>query len=249
MTRPHPKLADRLAARLRRRILLERLAPGTRLGTLTEIIEELDVSRGSAVEAVRLLEHQGLVRVKPGPNGGVYVTSPDTDTVVRAAASYLQMAGSDPATLFSARLVVEPPLARLAAERAAADGTVEERLRVALEAEAGLLTALAEQGSRAGVDALNEQSFALHLEIAKHAANEPLALCCEVLLNLGEIEGARYTYDDEPLHENHRAHEQIVRAIVAGRGDAAERSMHRHLTATFAWVESEERAAHFAVRG
>lgn len=245
--RSQPKVAGSVAAALRQRILEERLAPGTRLGTLADIIEELGVSRGSAIEAVRLLEHQDLVSVKPGPNGGVHVASPDTDTVVRAAANYLQMAGSNPATLFPARLVVEPPLARLAAERIASDDTVAHSLTKVLNAEAGLLDELRE-GDPDGVRALNRQSFALHLEIAKCSGNQPLALSCEVFLSLGEIEGGRLTYDHPALRANHRAHERIVDAILAGRADAAERSMEKHISATFAWVEREQHTATYALQ-
>ena len=48
-------------------------APGARLGTKKELRELCGVSVGTFNEALRLLQSRGVVAVRPGPRGGLFV--------------------------------------------------------------------------------------------------------------------------------------------------------------------------------
>jgi DNA-binding FadR family transcriptional regulator len=64
-------VADHLAG-----IIANRSA-GERLGTKEELRQQLAVAMGTMNEAVRLLQDRGLVTMKSGPKGGLFVASPD----------------------------------------------------------------------------------------------------------------------------------------------------------------------------
>ncbi len=129
------KVAELAAAELRRRIIEEGLPPGTRVCSEPELMREAGLSRASAREAARILEHQGLVTIRSGPRGGLYVAEPQIETVVRAAANYLGAQGLDAKGILEARRVFEPQVARRAAERARKDAGFGERLTAQLRRE------------------------------------------------------------------------------------------------------------------
>jgi DNA-binding FadR family transcriptional regulator len=57
--------------------LIEDLRPGDRVGTKEELRQRLPVAMGTMNEAVRLLQERGLVTMKSGPKGGLFVASPN----------------------------------------------------------------------------------------------------------------------------------------------------------------------------
>jgi DNA-binding FadR family transcriptional regulator len=106
--------AQGAARHLRERIL--RVAEGRLLGSEEELMVELGVSRDTLRQAMRLLEHQGLVTIRRGVGGGFFARKPDIASVVQAAALYLRVRQ---ATMRDV-LAVERPLLLDACARAAA---------------------------------------------------------------------------------------------------------------------------------
>src|SRR5699024_11192242 len=51
--------------------------PGTRLGTKRELQVECGVAAATLNEALRMLQSQGHITMKTGPNGGVFTAQPD----------------------------------------------------------------------------------------------------------------------------------------------------------------------------
>jgi DNA-binding FadR family transcriptional regulator len=120
---PRPrKLAEQVARAVRDDIEAARWPVGANLGSETEVLERYGVSRAILREAVRILEHHGMVRTKRGPNGGIIVTAPDGDATVRAARLVLEHERVAGAHLLAVREVLDLETARWAAGRATADG-------------------------------------------------------------------------------------------------------------------------------
>lgn len=63
--------------------------PGERLGTKDELRVRCAVSVGTFNEALRMLQSRGVVRVKPGPGGGLFVGTPSP--MVRLGNSMLSL--------------------------------------------------------------------------------------------------------------------------------------------------------------
>ena len=82
-------LVQEAAARLRELILAA--PPETRIGSLQEVAEALDVGIVTVQQAARILEHEGLLSVRRGPGGGYWGTRPDEAALERALAAYLRV--------------------------------------------------------------------------------------------------------------------------------------------------------------
>ncbi len=67
--------------------------PGTQIGSLNEVAEQLGVGIVTVQQAARILEHEGLLTVKRGPGGGYYGARPDAAALVRSFASYMRAHG------------------------------------------------------------------------------------------------------------------------------------------------------------
>ena len=68
-----PKASDVLANGLRERILSGEFPEGTPLPPERELVTQTRMSRTTVREALRILEVQGLVRIKAGRAGGAFV--------------------------------------------------------------------------------------------------------------------------------------------------------------------------------
>jgi DNA-binding FadR family transcriptional regulator len=112
-----PKTAELVARQIRNAVIRGELADGDTLPAEAQLIAEFEVSRPTIREAVRILESEGLVTVARGARGGAKVSSPSYEMVERAAGIILQAQRVTIGDLYEMRTLVEPPAARLVAER------------------------------------------------------------------------------------------------------------------------------------
>ena len=87
------KGAEAVARNITQTIVAEGLQPGDLVGTEPELIEREGVSRALLREAVRLLEHHQIARMRRGPGGGLFVMAPSANAVTEVAAIYLARRG------------------------------------------------------------------------------------------------------------------------------------------------------------
>jgi DNA-binding FadR family transcriptional regulator len=103
---------------IRRAILSGQYKPGDRLPTEREMAQQFGVSRVTVRDALRVLEANGLVRVKVGGQGGPYVAEPDIALLSDSIGTHLQLRGTTFEELAEARGALEITAAQLAAIRA-----------------------------------------------------------------------------------------------------------------------------------
>lgn len=212
-----PKASDVVAGALRQRILGGRLPPGTPIASEAELMESFDVGRGTVREALRLIEAEGLIRVRRGPRGGAAVVHPDPGQITRSLASFLSLAEAPLWQLTGFRNAVEPAAAAVAAKHAT------QGQRDALLDAASDVAAYSEAGPR------------FHELIAESTNHELFRV---VLLTVYQLMVWHHVEDfaGDPEHERdmRRAHRRIADAISKGDEAAAERAMRQH-------VQAEER--------
>lgn len=119
-TEPDAVWTDKRASKIARRIeadIVRRGWPiGASLGSESALQQRFCVSRSVLREAVRLVEHHQVARMRRGPNGGLFICEPNAGPATRAVVIYLEYLGTTIGDLLGARLVLEPLAASLAAE-------------------------------------------------------------------------------------------------------------------------------------
>jgi GntR family transcriptional repressor for pyruvate dehydrogenase complex len=227
-----PKAADVLANELRERILTGEFAEGAALPPERELVTQTGMSRATVREALRILQVQGLVRIKSGRSGGTFVQRPGRDAVAKSVSLLIRGQQFRLAALLETREAIEPFCAKLAARnRTDADLDCMDEANEALADEAGSLSRFLQ----ANVD--------WHLAVALASHNELLAGLMTALSRAiyTSTENDRFV-DAKVRRQTVRAHRSITKAIRAQDADAAVRRMEAHVYAyAQAVVQVEER--------
>lgn len=123
------RLAEQVADELRRRILRGELADGGILPKEDELLRQFPVSKPSLREAMRILEAEGLIRVRRGKLGGAVVRRPNAANVAYTVGLVLGSEEVGLRDVGAALLQVEPACAALCAQRKDRRRTVVPALR------------------------------------------------------------------------------------------------------------------------
>ncbi|HEX7857566.1 MAG TPA: hypothetical protein VF503_28130 [Sphingobium sp.] len=86
-SRPILSLIESAAAKLREIALA--VPDGELLGCEDEVVENLGVSRVTARQAARLLEREGVLRVRRGKNGGYFASRPSGEMIETVVCAYM----------------------------------------------------------------------------------------------------------------------------------------------------------------
>lgn len=127
------RVSETIAGDIRNKIAKGLLRPGDRLPPERVMATRLKTSRVSVREAYRSLQETGLVTIKRGAEGGAFVTDIRHAPASRSLSLMLHLGRTSLEELTEARLLIEPPVARLAARRASLDDV--EKLREVVEAQ------------------------------------------------------------------------------------------------------------------
>jgi GntR family transcriptional regulator, transcriptional repressor for pyruvate dehydrogenase complex len=197
-----PRVYEHIVEQVERAIFAGRLRSGDRLPPEREMVHQFRASRVAVREALRTLEHRGLIEVRHGSSGGHFVRHVDAGLLRRDFATLFRLARISLPQLTEARLMVEPEIARLAAERATA--TDLELLHAALN------------GQPAAKDRF-------HRLMAAAARNPVHAVLVEALSDLG----LRVCSEDDETGTG--AHQAIFAAVAAREPERARAAMAIHV--------------------
>jgi len=228
-----PKSSDVLADDLRERILRGDFPEGTALPTERELVSQTRMSRATVREALRILEVQGLVRIKTGRAGGAYVYRPGQDSMADSVNLLIRARRIRIPALLETREAIEPFCARLAAR----NRTDEDLRRLEAANEAMAADGTLAEFLQANVD--------WHVAVAAAGQNE---LLTGFMLALSQSIYASTDnqgfVDDDVRRTTLRAHRAVTKAIRAKDPETAERRMSRHVhTYAEAIMEVEDRTS------
>src|ERR1700683_422035 len=112
-----PKAALLVAQRVIRDVVREGMRPGDLLPPERVMLETYETGRGTLREALRLLEFQGVIALKPGPRGGPVLLDPDASHLGNTVVLLMQLKEAPFRTIIEVRSALEPVISSLAAER------------------------------------------------------------------------------------------------------------------------------------
>lgn len=119
MKKFHPvknkRTSERIAQQIERAILSGTMRQGDRLSPERELVEQFKASRISIREAIKSLETSGLLMIKPG--SGVFVAKVNSKPMSKTLSSILRIQKTSINELTEARVILEPTIAKLAAEK------------------------------------------------------------------------------------------------------------------------------------
>jgi DNA-binding FadR family transcriptional regulator len=121
MTAPaQPRLsrAQQVAAALEDEILAERLPVGAHLARRVELMDRFGISPTTMNEAMRILRTRGLIAVRPGNGGGIFVSSQPPQVRLGGMDLWFDATHTNPLDLFEARIHLEQGVNGVAFERA-----------------------------------------------------------------------------------------------------------------------------------
>ena len=214
-----PRVYHHIVAHIEHAIYDGRLMSGDKLPSERELGRRFGASRVAVREALRALEHQGMLEVRQGSAGGHFVRPADASVVSRDFRTLLRLGRLTAVQLTEARLMMEPEVARLAAERAT-DAEIKQ-LRAALDERFAVV---------AGGRDPRDLDLDFHRRIALAARNPVHAIAIHALMDLeSEIVAPRGLLADVDRAEVEAAHAALLEAVEARDGERAYRIMQAHI--------------------
>lgn len=202
-------VADDVVDRLVTAVALGLYVPNQQLPTERDLATMLAVSRSSVREALQQLTAAGYLEVRRGRNGGYFVLADWGPTSAERVRRHLVANWAEFEQIFDARTLIEPLIARTAAQR---------RTPADVQAIAAGLQAYLDAPDH---DASRRADGSLHLAIAKATQNPILVdisvdLRTKISLNLGAE-----PYSDEVRRIAIRQHQDLAAAVIEGRAEDA----------------------------
>jgi len=225
-----PKLSHIIADRLREQIARGELRNGDTLPPEAELVRQFGVSRPILRESLRVLEAESLIALGRGARAGAKVLSPSTSTAAKYGGLYLATHGTTLGEIHEVRMLLEPTLAALLAERH--DQTVLDDLA---ECVADQHTAAEARDHAATIGAINE----FHQRMIGHSKNSALRLLVGIISELSVSsypklllsrpnQKAIWTRTEESV----AAHEQVLKLIAGGKSAQAETFWRKYMQET-----------------
>jgi DNA-binding FadR family transcriptional regulator len=106
-----------VAQRIVRDIVRGGLKAGDLLPPERTMLDTYETGRGTLREALRLLEFQGVIALKPGPRGGPVLLDPDASYLASTVVLLMQLKRAPFRTIVEVRSALEPMISSLAAQR------------------------------------------------------------------------------------------------------------------------------------
>jgi GntR family transcriptional repressor for pyruvate dehydrogenase complex len=216
--RTFEEAADQIAEKVR----TGELRTGDRLPGERSLAAQMEISRPTLREAVKVLVEAGVLEVRRGPGGGMYVATDVVPTdLVRHSAS-LRLA--EIAAVLEARRMLEPRVAQLAAERATEEDF--EAMERSIEAMRRIVDGGWHQRHE---DRFLQLDVQFHLALARAAGNATVETLMRILLR--QLEIARDMAMHVPLIPEWTIgiHERTLAALRSGEPEEVEAVMDEHL--------------------
>lgn len=215
-----PKIKDLIIEQIRNLILNREISPSEKLPTERELMAQFKASRVVVREALKSLEAAGLVVVRPG--SGTFVAEADCRTMSDSLYSIVCMQNTSLDEITEARLIFEPPVAKMAARRITAkdvlllEENIENTERVLMDRKP---TAL--------------ENVEFHSLVAACVHNTVISLTMKTLLDVARARTIETSGNVEQRYaislRSHEYHKLILEALKSGDSEKTHLLMLNHI--------------------
>jgi GntR family transcriptional regulator, transcriptional repressor for pyruvate dehydrogenase complex len=212
-----------VVAQIAEQIRMGTLGEGERLPAERELAAALQVSRATLRDAVRVLADAGVVTVKSGSAGGIFVASGYVPYELLQSKTEMRL--GEVAGVLEARRLFEPRVAQLAASKAR-----EADLLLMQETIDAQKAVVASGDFDENVDRFLQYGAQFHARMASATGNATIVAAMRLLLR--ELEAARsMTIRETPLVPDFtiQIHEETLAAIRSADQERVDRVMDEHL--------------------
>jgi len=230
------KRSDQVADALKQLIAEHRLKPGDRLPQEKELMTQFSASKGTAREALKALETQGLIITRTGPGGGAFVADVPPDRAMSLLANYFYFKDITIHDIYQLRVHLEPEMAASVVGRLSDDDF--QRLQTTMTIYDAPPTDQQEEHAQR----IAELSF--HEVLVDLCPNPILSFTCHFLLGL--LKNLRlchniYDLPNPELWETGRHYQmQLISALKRESEADVRRIMREHMIRAEALMQEQE---------
>lgn len=211
------RISENVAGQLKNAILRGDYGPGDKLPSERELTEAFQVSRVVVREALRTLELSGFLSIRQGPYGGAYVQKLGYERLSDFYTDLFLTRQLSAKELVQARFLLEPEVARLAAENLTEEWAI--KLKKALESEQIPTKNHADWVTR---------NMATDNVLIEMCGSRLFQAMLEPLIRLTQ-EIVLTVKPKRTIIHDHLEHRAIVEAVLKGNGRKAAENMRKHI--------------------
>ena len=206
---------------IRNAILQGKIAPGEKLPSSSELMEKFGVSKATLRVALRALEYMGLIDIRKGAKGGLYVSKVDSKISRDSLVNFFHFQNISVQNLSEVRKILEPHAAKIASQKIS-----PEELEELNEINAKCTTAM-EKGQQGKV---SMELINFHRVIAQCTENPILIFILTFVEDLLQEAKDQLRPDKQFFQSVIEAHKKIVDALRDGDAERAWEEMYKDVS-------------------
>ncbi len=224
------RYSDRIAQEVQSHILGGGLKRGDRLPSELDLAKKFQVSRSVIREAMRTLDGLGLITIKKGPGGGIFVHNGYHKPLSSSLQGLVDSGQVSVDHIMNVRLMIEP-------------GVAAEAARKATDVDIKILSNLIEESEKCSDDAecMQANRGRFHVHLATATDNRVLEMFMQSLIEL-----LREYFRDFKVIEFERhaieSQKQILEAIKTGDSEKARRHMENFILEIWSLVKDLDKS-------
>jgi GntR family transcriptional repressor for pyruvate dehydrogenase complex len=204
------KISDQIIDQIRDAVLSGKLKPGNRLASEKELADQFGVSKATMREAMRVLEVLGLIEIRKGLGGGIFIAEVGMRTTIHSIINFLHFQRVSIKEITMLRYLIEPTVAQIAASKIT-DKDIENLKKIVGENPSGTADEISKE-------------IGFHRYLARMAENPLLILIVDFVDNLLDSIKSKAGLGHEFYRDVQKSHKQIldclIRKDVVGAGTA-----------------------------
>lgn len=194
------KISDQIIDQIRDAILSGKLKPGNRLASEKELADQFGVSKATMREAMRVLEVLGLIEIRKGLGGGIFIAEVGMRTTIHSIINFLHFQRVSIKEITMLRYLIEPTVAQIAASKIT-DQDIKNLKKIVGENPSG------------SADEISKE-IGFHRYLARIAENPLLILIVDFVDNLLDSIKSKAGLGHEFYRDVQKSHKQILDCLI-----------------------------------